>query len=90
MSDFRKHLDASLSDSAFRREWEDQAQEREVSRRIVEARMQEGLSQQDLARRCGMQPANLSRLENGNGNPSVATLEKIAHGLGRKLDIRFV
>ena len=37
-----------------------------------------------------MKPANLSRLENGNGNPSVATLAKIAHGLGRKLEINFV
>ncbi len=29
-------------------------------------------------------------LENGNGNPSVATLSKIAHGLGKKLQISFV
>ena len=37
-----------------------------------------------------MKPANLCRLENGNENPSVATLSKIASGLGRKLEIRFV
>ena len=49
-----------------------------------------GLTQQELARRSGMKPANLCRLENGNGNPSVATLSKIASGLGRKLEIRFV
>ena len=59
-------------------------------RQIVEARMEAGLSQQELANRCGMKPANLCRLENGNGNPSVATLNKIAHGLGRKLEISFV
>ena len=57
---------------------------------IVEARIAEGITQKELAERCGMKPANLSRLENGNGNPSVATLEKIAAGLGRKLEINFV
>ena len=36
-----------------------------------------------------MKASNLSRLENGSGNPSVATLAKIARGLGRRLEIRF-
>lgn len=90
MSDFRKHLEASLEDPEFRREWEAQAAEREVMRLIVEARMAEGMTQAELAHACGMKPANLCRLENGNGNPSVATLSKIAHGLGRKLEIAFV
>ena len=52
--------------------------------------MEEGLTQQELAERCGMKASNLCRLENGNGNPSVATLEKIARGLGRRLEISFV
>ena len=61
-----------------------------MMRRIVEARMAEGMTQAELAEACGMKPANLCRLENGNGNPSVATLSKIARGLGRKLQISFV
>lgn len=90
MSDFRKHLERSLQDPEFKAEWDAQATERALMRQIVEARLEEGLSQQELARRCGMKPANLCRLENGNGNPSVATLNKIAHGLGRELQISFV
>ena len=90
MSDFRKHLKRSLADESFAAEWEAQAPERELMRRVVEARIEEGLSQQELADRCGMKASNLCRLENGNGNPSVATLEKIAKGLGRKLEINFV
>lgn len=58
-------------------------------RQIVEARIAEGLSQQELAAKCGMKPSNLCRLENGNGNPSVATLNKIARGLGKRLKISF-
>lgn len=90
MSDFRNHLEHSLEDEEFREEWESQSAEREVMRRIVEARIAEGMTQAELAKACGMKQANLSRLENGNGNPSVATLQKIAHGLGRKFEISFV
>lgn len=90
MSDFRNHLRHSLEDDGFREEWDFQSAEREVMRRIVEARIAEGMTQAELAKACVMKQANLSRLENGNGNPSVATLQKIAHGLGRKLEISFV
>ena len=91
MSDFRKHLHESLAnDPVFKEEWDAQAAEREVMRQIVAARSEVGMTQAELAEVCGMKPANLCRLENGNGNPSVATLNRIAHGLGRKLEIAFV
>ncbi|MBQ9004014.1 MAG: helix-turn-helix transcriptional regulator [Eggerthellaceae bacterium] len=90
MSDFRKHLEKSLKDPEFKQEWDAQAAEREVMRQIVVARKDAGMTQAELAEACGMKPANLCRLENGNGNPSVATLSKIAQGLGRRLEISFV
>lgn len=89
MSDFRDHLEKSLSNPAFKVEWENQSVERDIMRQIVEARIAEGLSQQELAAKCGMKPSNLCRLENGNGNPSVSTLNKIARGLGKRLKISF-
>lgn len=90
MSDFREHLNRSMADAEFEQEWDAQSDERQVMKKIVEARMAQGMSQAELAKACGMKPANLCRLENGNGNPSVATLSKIAHGLGLKLEISFV
>ncbi len=90
MSDFREHLKRSMEDPSFKEEWDAQAVSREVMSQIAAARLAEGLSQQELAERCGMKPSNLCRLENGNGNPSVATLSRIAYGLGRKLKISFV
>lgn len=59
-------------------------------RAIVQARKEEGLTQKDLAERCGMKASNLSRIENGNGNPSLATLSRVAAGLGKKLRISFI
>ena len=64
--------------------------ELEFAQRLKRYRRERGLTQQELAERCGMKASNLCRLENGNGNPSVATLEKIARGLGRRLEISFV
>lgn len=90
MAAFREYLEENLKDPEFKAEWDAQEAERELVRSIVEARLAQGLSQQELADRCGMKPSNLCRLENGNGNPSVATLNKIAHGLGKKLSIQFV
>lgn len=90
MTNKREHLEAALNDSSFRVEWDEQQAEREVMRSIVEARLAAGLSQKELAERCGMRASNLCRLENGNGNPSVATLAKVAHGLGKNLRISFV
>lgn len=59
MSDFRDHLEKSLSNPAFKAEWENQSVERDIMRQIVEARIAEGLSQQELAAKCGMKPSNL-------------------------------
>ncbi|MBS5035263.1 helix-turn-helix domain-containing protein [Dialister sp. i34-0019-2H8] len=33
---------------------------------------------------------NISRIEKGQSMPSIATLAKIAQGLGKRLEIRFV
>ena len=89
MSDFRKHLESSLEDPLFKNEWENNSVEREVMKQIVEARIAKGMTQQDLAKKCGMKASNLCRLENGNGNPSIATLNKIAQGLDMKHRISF-
>lgn len=54
MTNKREHLEAALNDSSFRVEWDEQQAEREVMRSIVEARLAAGLSQKELAERCGM------------------------------------
>lgn len=54
-----------------------------------ETRQALSLSLADLASRCGIDKASLSRIENGQiENPTIQTLERIAHSLGKR--IRFV
>ena len=57
---------------------------------MIESRREKNLSQQDLAEATGINRSDISKLENGNANPSLGTLKRIAKGLGKKLDIRFV
>ena len=47
-----------------------------------------GVSLTDLAAKAGMQKSSLSRLENGDANPTVRTLERVAAALGKRLVVR--
>lgn len=57
---------------------------------LVNERQKAGLSQQELSRITGITQADISKIENGKGNPSLNTLRKLARGLGKNLQIQFV
>jgi transcriptional regulator with XRE-family HTH domain len=50
--------------------------------RLVELRTRRGWSQAELGRRAGVAAAIISRTERGETTPSLATLDKLAKGLG--------
>lgn len=50
--------------------------------RIKEIRKQKGLTQKQLGDLCGMADSAIRRYENGNANPKIETLHKIADALG--------
>ena len=54
------------------------------------ARAEQNLTQRELAERCGMRQSAFARLESGNANPTLKTLQQVAKGLGKKLRISFV
>ena len=60
-----------------------------IKRQIIKLREEQGISQKELAEIIGTKQSAISRLENDDYNPSVELLDKVAHGLGKKLDIRF-
>jgi transcriptional regulator with XRE-family HTH domain len=47
------------------------------------------VSAKELAQRIGIRQSNISRLESGNYNPSLAFLKKVAAGLGKQLHVEF-
>lgn len=89
-SKFNDFLEEQLRDPEFRKEYEALQPERAVIRAIIEARRQSGLTQKELAERTGIAQGDISKLENGNANPSIRTLQRLANGMGMTLKVEFI
>jgi len=73
---------------AAKSEWEaEQAELVNVMNALKAAREAAGISIRDLEERTGIARSSLSRLENGHGNPTVSTLQRIAKAIGCKVTI---
>ncbi len=90
MDDFDRYLKEQLSDPAFQKEWDDGEMEYQLMMMILKARNEQQMTQSELAARTGLRQSNISRIEKGQAMPSISTLRKIAHGLGKQLQIKFV
>ncbi len=88
--DFQEYLDKQLKNKEFRKEYEELEPEYIIMKAMIEARREEGLTQKDLSERSGITQADISRLENGNANPSIRTLQRLANAMGKTLKIEFV
>jgi transcriptional regulator with XRE-family HTH domain len=53
-----------------------------VGRLVRVARLRSGLTQSEVARRSGLSPEYLSRLEAGKFSPTIETLQRIGAALG--------
>lgn len=66
-----------------------QRPEMQIARALVAVRRDKRITQQQLAERTGIAQADISRLENGNSNPSLRTLQRLADGLGMRIVVDF-
>ena len=66
----------------------DELQQRQkIISQLVEARLEQGISQAELARRVGTQRSNICRLESGAQNPTLDMILKIASALGKDVSL---
>lgn len=65
----------------------EEAARQEVALKLVELRLEWGLSQAQMAEKLGLRQANLSRLESGQANPTVGMLGRIAEKLKKNFGI---
>jgi ribosome-binding protein aMBF1 (putative translation factor) len=80
-ADVFAEMDAEMDDEA-RARWERTALARAVANAIVAYRTAHQLSQRALAAKIGVKRPAISRLELGEHNPSIETLERLASVLG--------
>jgi len=89
MRTFNDALNERLSDPDFANEYNALEPEFIIIQAIIDARKHAGLTQQQLAERTGIAQGDISKLENGNANPSLKTLQRLAHGMNMRLRIEF-
>ena len=87
LDDFLKE---ELQDHEFRKAYEALQPEYEIKRAMIQARMNSGMTQKQLAEKTGIAQADISKLENGNANPSLHTLQRLASGMGMQVKLEFV
>lgn len=87
---FRETLNEQLKDPEFKSEWDALDPEFQIMKAIIKGRAEQNLTQKQLAEVTGITLADISRLENGTGNPSLRTLKRLAEGLGMRLKVEFV
>lgn len=78
-----------LKDPEIFKEYKALEPEYEIIRQVIAARIDQDMTQSELAARIGTRQSNISRLESGNYNPSLEFLKKVARGLGKELHISF-
>lgn len=52
-----------------------------IAMQVMDLREKHGLTQAELAQRCGMSQADISRIERGSTSPTARTLQRIADAL---------
>lgn len=90
MSEFQELLQEQLGDPEFKKEWDDIQPEMDVIRAMIENRIENNLTQKELAKRTGIDQGDISKLERGTKNPSLKLLKRLAEGMGMQLKIEFV
>ena len=89
MTNFKDYLKEQMSDPAFKQEWDALEPEFSIVQALIDARKESGLTQKQLSERTGIARADISKLESGNGNPSIKTLQRLAAGMGMRVKIEF-
>jgi ribosome-binding protein aMBF1 (putative translation factor) len=84
---FKKFKSKALKNPAVKAEYDALGSEHELVKTIIRERIKRGWSQTQLAEAIGSRQPVISRLEQGNGNPSLSTLQKVAQALDLSLQV---
>ena len=89
MNNYQKLKKELMQDSEFLSEYEKTRSEFELMHALIDARINSNMTQKELSIKSGVRQSNISRIENGTCSPTIATLQALAKGLGKKLVITF-
>lgn len=90
MTKFDDFLNERLHDPEIKAEYDALEAEFSIIQAMIDARKKSGMTQKQLSEKTGIAQSDISKLENGNANPSLQTLRRLAAGMGMKLKIEFL
>lgn len=90
MSSYKNYKEKALQDPDVKAEYDALQPEYDIIQAMINARNDQHITQKDLSERTGITQADISRIENGTRNPSLAMVKRLAEGLGMRLKIEFV
>ncbi len=76
-----------LEDDELRQSWEESTIARAIANQVIRYRVEHGLSQRALAARLGVSPGLVGRLEVGEHEPRLRTLQLLTRRLGLRFNI---
>ena len=89
MTNFKDFLNEQLQTPEIKAEYDALEPEFANLQALIDARKSTGLTQKQLSERTGIAQADISKLESGNANPSLRTIQRIAAGMGMRVKIEF-
>lgn len=90
MTKFNDFLKEQLKDPEIKLEYDALEPEFAIVQAMIDARKRKGITQKELSERTGIAQGDISKLENGNGNPSIKTLQRLAAAMNMSLKIEFI
>jgi transcriptional regulator with XRE-family HTH domain len=90
MKTFDNYLQEKLKNPEFKAEYDALEPDFSIMQAIIDARKESGMTQKQLAEKSGITQADISRMEKGNANPSLRTLQRLAAGMNMRVKLEFV
>ena len=90
MSSYKDYKKRALQNPEVKAEYDTLQPEYDIIQAMIDARVQQNMTQKDLSAKTGITQADISRIENGTRNPSLSMVKKLAQGLGMQLKLEFV
>lgn len=86
-TDFSDYLREQLKNKELRRHYHTHGKQLEIAYRILQLRKRARISQKELAKKIGTTQSNVARMEAGQQNFTVGTLDKVARTFNKNLEV---
>ena len=90
MNSYKAYKQKVLQKPEVKAEYDALQPEYDIIQAMIDARVEQHMTQKDLSARTGITQADISRIENGTRNPSLSMVKKLAQGLGMQLKLEFI